>query len=321
MHAEYACAHSGACCTAGWAIPVEAPKQPLLGSALLVPGDDGACRFFDRQTHLCAVQRDVGEPALPESCRHFPRVALRDDRGIHVTLSHFCPTAARLLFSTAPLAIVESPAAFPAARDYDGLDARGTWPPLVHDSLLFDVDSYAEWERFAVASFDRGPSAAALARLAAAAERLRRWTPADGAMAGVVARFDPTSPVEPDALARYEQLAARAHAIVADAIPDALRLDDARRPANNAGHDRAPGVADDRALSRYLAAKAFATWTAYQGRGVRTLVAELVLARALALALARTRPLVEAIREADRQLVHLADRPSLVAALAVVERR
>jgi hypothetical protein len=28
------------------------------------------------------------------------------------------------------LTIVPNPPAFPAARDYEGLDARGAWPPL-----------------------------------------------------------------------------------------------------------------------------------------------------------------------------------------------
>ncbi|MFN7985813.1 MAG: hypothetical protein U0Q11_28550, partial [Vicinamibacterales bacterium] len=116
-HADYACRHSHACCTAGWSIPVEEPKVALLGGQWLLPGDDGACPKLDRQDGLCRVHRDHGELALPDSCRHFPRRSLIDDRGTFVSLSHFCPTAAQLLLEhDAPLAIVEQPAAFPATR-------------------------------------------------------------------------------------------------------------------------------------------------------------------------------------------------------------
>ena len=46
----------------------------------------------------CIVHRDLGEPHLPTTCRHFPRVAVQDRRGTFVSLSHFCPTAASMLF-------------------------------------------------------------------------------------------------------------------------------------------------------------------------------------------------------------------------------
>lgn len=353
FHAGYRCGRSGACCTAGWAIPVEAPRRAILGGALLVPDASGACRFFDRASGLCSVQRDRGEPMMPDACRHFPRLALADDRGTHVTLSHFCPTAAGLLFrDDRPVAIVASPPAFPPG-DYDGLDARGDWAPLVHASLLFDYAAYAAWERFMVAACAMSPDTTmALATIATAAERLRRWTPDDGAMEAFVARLAAAGETDVAALARYADVRSSARRIVLDAIPESLqesaRQDATPRLAPPTSHQapggepirtpdraaaashrapRTPHVAPaashpgaETVIARYLAAKAFASWTAYQGRGVRTLVAELVLTDALVRDLVRERTLVEAIREADRLLVHLADRVPLLERLGRVER-
>ena len=81
---------------------------------------------------------------------------------------------------------------------------------------------------------------------------------------------------------------------------------------------------------RYVAARAFASWTAYQSRGVRTQIAELFMtasvlrvecARACQ---ARQSPLdrdtlLDAIRASDLLLVHLADRDAMMAWLGEVE--
>src|SRR5688500_11735331 len=151
IHADYRCRHSGACCSADWDVPVELPVYRSLRSAVAAgqlrvgsgaapldpvvvePGlpDDAAamlertnrgdCVFFERPSHLCVVHRDLGEPALPSTCRHFPRVAVQDLRGTFITLSHFCPTAASMLFrDDVPIEIVSGPVAFPPG-DYDGL--------------------------------------------------------------------------------------------------------------------------------------------------------------------------------------------------------
>ena len=335
IHADYTCAHSGACCTAGWAIPVEPPKRRALGASVLVPESDGTCRFFDRGTHLCAIHRDAGERALPETCRHFPRVALTDDRGVHVTLSHFCPTAARQLFrDDVPLMIVEAPPAFPPWRDYEGLDARGAWPPLIHDARLFDRDGYAAWERFVVSALAAGDSSLALGRISTAAERLRAWMPGDEPLDRAIERLDTSYEIDEAAAGVYKELP-NAVVIVTSSVPDALRrssvpprADQAWRAAasrsalqSRAATRSARRPADDAVVCRYLAAKAFASWTAYQGGGIRTLVAELLVADALVSELATSRTLLEAIREADRLLVHLADRRALVRAIGSVENR
>jgi hypothetical protein len=329
VHASYACRHSGACCRAGWTIPVEPSRRSLIGVEWLLPEPDGACPQFDRPSGLCRVHRDHGEERLPESCYQFPRRALIDPRGTFVTLSHFCPTAAALLVdSEAPLAIVAQPPAFPSGRRYDGLDASGEWPPLLRPDALFDYDSFAAWERYLVHQL--GSSAATvtttLARLAAAAERLRAWRADTGPLLEwTTAVVGDDREDDPIALQRYAPfLTVDAYRRAVGAVPDGLS-------APQLPHDYAEADAEliapawdrhARPVLRYLATKAFASWTAYQARGVRAQIAELCLAatvlRVECVRAARThrhpldrQVLVEAVRAADHLLVHLADRDRL----------
>src|SRR5438552_2841357 len=183
IHADYRCRHSGACCTADWDVPVELPLYRTLEEALsagrvapvaeanddaaplIVEGDlpdeaaamvartpSGDCVFYHRRSGLCVIHRDLGEPMLPATCRHFPRLAVRDARGTFISLTHYCPTAAASLFrQDVPIEIIESPAAFPEA-DYEGLVITGNdWPPLLRPELLADLESYTAWERHMVA--------------------------------------------------------------------------------------------------------------------------------------------------------------------------
>jgi hypothetical protein len=335
LHANYACRHSGACCTAGWAIPVEADRQALLGGEMLLPDAHGACVFFDRTSRQCAVHREHGENRLPDSCFHFPRRALIDDRGVFVTLSHFCPTAAALVVrATQAPAIVEGPPAFPADRRYEGLDARGAWPPLVKADVLFDPPSYTRWESFVISRLGdaRVSTAAALAHLAEAAESLRTWTPSDGPLEAAVGALALRPEPAPQAAIpeRYRWLAtADAYDQILDFVPEGLErpslmLADRLRVSAWRWADK------HGAAKRYLAAKAFGSWAAYEAHGVRTLVAELVLAElvlrveAIRATSSRRAPLddeimIESIRSADWLLVHLVDRAKLMAWLRDVE--
>jgi hypothetical protein len=340
VHADYACRHSGACCTAGWSIPVEPRVRPLLNTALLVPDSSNACPQFDRESGLCIVHRDHGEGMLPMACHQFPRRALIDDRGTFVTLSHFCPTAAALLHDAeGPLTIASAPTAFPAARHYEGLDARGEWPPLLRRGVLFDLDSYAKWERFIVSSLALdGSVRSGLTRIAGRAERLRAWTPALGSFADwadASLQDDPHEEPDHHLLTRiYGALqSVDAYAQIGRTVPeglDAPKLPDGAHESLDAlassGWDR-----HARSVRRYLAAKGFASWSAYQGVGIRTLVAELVAsatvlrvecARACARAgraLDRSL-LIEAIRASDWLLVHLVDRTAFIRWLGAVEQ-
>jgi hypothetical protein len=119
---------------------------------------------------------------------------------------------------------------------------------------------------------------------------------------------------------------------VIDAVPD-----DLKPPSDEAGLDQAWTKYVDRPwdgyrapINRFLAAKAFASWTAYQGRGVKTIVrgleAALALVRVEAARQCRNaaRPLdrdllLEAFRQADFALNHLAVGEDLAKAWSVVE--
>lgn len=150
FHVDYACRHSGMCCTSGWPIPVERSRVALIEETIsrkvvplravpwLIPAgdapddvagmlavrDNGHCVFFEAGGPGCSIH-DV----KPAGCVHFPYVCLIDQRGVHVTLSHYCPTAASMLFEHGdPVAIVEGPA--PIEGDsIEGLDARDSLPP------------------------------------------------------------------------------------------------------------------------------------------------------------------------------------------------
>jgi Fe-S-cluster containining protein len=365
IHADYRCRHSGACCTADWDVPVELPVYRSLeqavasgrlrvapaadalppfivepdlpddAAAMLERTDAGHCVFFDSSSRLCIVHRDLGEPALPLTCRHFPRVSVQDARGTFVSLSHFCPTAASMLFrDDVPVEIVESPAAFPL-DDYDGLIVTSEdLPPLLHPRMLMDLEGYAAWEVHMVrrcAEVERRPESV-LATLMRDAQLLAEWTPGgpEGpplrrsescadlpSLADAVAAL-PREYVDADAEATLAASVAR-HADVMGAVPDDLRppADDEGLEDAFAAHVRPAWDRFRAPLNRYLAAKAFASWTAYQGRGVVSIVHGLEAALALVRVEASRRcrdtgsdlsrdVMMDAIRAADFALNHLA---------------
>jgi len=369
VHADFRCAHSGACCASGWTIPIEHQRQRTIEEAsadgrftapLVVEGSPflageaelpdgctsvlatdagGCCAFYDRASGLCAVQRDLGHDTLPSACQHFPRVCLIDDRGVSMTLSHYCPTAAGMLFDAhGPLTIVENPGLADQDVQWEGLDVRGDWPPLLQPGRLMDLDAYDAWERFAVGVFSRddvGPEEA-LALLGDAAERVRTWTPlATGesltdrvrreSITALAARLpfrDAGSVPGPE-----EWLAD--HDLVRSSLEPGL---EALPPPDNLARIDRRWVGEAWSafalpLRRYLATKVFASWLAYQGHGLRTIVrgARLALsvvrveaARACTEA-GRTLDrelLIEAIRVADLLLLHLASRRELARRLS-----
>jgi hypothetical protein len=349
IHADYRCRHSGACCTLHWDVPMSLPVYRSLEEAVATgrlktsseaagldpfvidPGlpqedaaifertDSGACVFFDRGSRLCLVHRDLGESALATTCRTFPRLAVEDARGTFITLSHFCPTAAAQLFrDDVPLEVVESPPAFPAA-DYDGLAVTGDdLPPLLRPDVLMDADGYTAWERHMVAVCAATPCAeSAIATLVRDASVLRAWTGGGTPLAAAVEAL-PAGHVRAAPPATLEE-SLRLHAEAMTCVPDELRPE-----PDDAGLDQAyemfvhaawPAFA--RPLRYYVAAKAFASWTAYQGRGVASIVRGLEAALALvrveasrqcrdAGAALDAERMKEAIRQADFILNHLA---------------
>ena len=149
FHLPYACRHSGACCTAGWPIPVEPERAILikkgdrLEDGILPRSDTGSCVFHEDR---CTVYEH-----RPMSCVHFPYVCMIDPRGVHVTLSHYCPTAAALLFDHAGLIeVVEGPSPVPLLEIPEGLDARESLPPVDTRSAeprLLSWEEFSQWER------------------------------------------------------------------------------------------------------------------------------------------------------------------------------
>lgn len=363
IHADYRCRHSGSCCSADWDVPVELPVYRLLSDAMtagrlhvatssavtppfiIEPGlpdnaaamlertETGHCVFFERHSHLCVVHRDLGETSLPATCRHFPRVSLRDVRGTFVSLSHFCPTAASMLFRRdVALAIERTPKAFPA-EDYEGLTvAEGDLPPLLHPGMLMDLEGYSAWESHMVArcADPQASPESVLATLARDVGILRGWRPGPISLADAV-RSLPRAIVEARAPADLDGSLLR-HRDAMAAVPE-----DLQPPADEHGLDEAycrwvhPAWPDAQTpVKQFIAAKAFASWTAYQGRGVATIVRGLEAAVALVRVEAarqcrnENRPLdaallLEAFRSADFILNHLAVGEELAHAWGRVE--
>lgn len=343
IHADYRCRHSGVCCTSDWDVPVEVPlyrslDEALTSGLLVAPGEadeagpplvvepgmpegagamvartgQGDCVFYHRHSGLCVVHRDLGEPMLPATCRHFPRLAVRDWRGTSISLTHYCPTAADMLFrEDVSLEVVESPAAFPEA-DYEGLRVDPeAWPPLLHPEMLMDLEGYSAWERHMVSrcAIDGLSPEGVVATLRRDARLLRQFKPGDATIVRAVGAL-PAERIGAPAPASLDP-SLELHAEIMLAIPADLRPDpdDALLRETYVDAVLPEWSTWQVALRRYLAAKAFANWTAYQGRGV------LAIVRGLEAALALVR--VEAARECrnaermlDRELLKQAIRGS-----------
>jgi Fe-S-cluster containining protein len=320
------------------------------GARVVLRVDDaGQCAFLDpqgRPSGPCSVHGDLGEQALPAACRHFPRVVTLTPLGVSVTLSHYCPTAAGMLFrALPPLRVVEDPPAFPVGWPYEGLDAREALPPLLRPGVLMDWPSLERWERFAVSvlSVDGRSPEAALGVLAAAAEDARRWTPERGAFGGYLERVlegaagrgrGAEGPAMRNGLRSPRDPAGRGSRgvewqLVADCVPHGAALPAAPEGVGDAD---ARGVAPawpalSLPIRRWLAARAFASWIALQGEGLRTTVAFLRLALGVLRAEAARGSaeagrvldgdlLREAVRRADLLVVHLADPEALARRLS-----
>jgi hypothetical protein len=197
----------------------------------------------------------------------FPRSVLIDARGTFVSLSHFCPTAAALLFEPGPpAAIVEAPATLVDVGPLDGLDARGAWPPLLRPGVLMDLESYGAWERFGVELLTRDGVAphAALAALERVAARIASWTAEEGPLI--------------------------------DYVSDTFRATTLQRGVL-APHDVA--------VKRWLAARLFACWIAYQKDGIAEIARYLRSCQeTFAEELGRDDNALEAIRRADLRIMH-----------------
>ena len=302
VHARYRCRHSGVCCRAGWDLPFT-PEERLAAERLhLVPsgafrerdgvsfaarGPDGSCVFLETGAGSiqCGIHRSAGHNVLPVACRMFPRVALHDARGWTITLSHFCPTAASLLFEEdGPVHICEAPSPLMDVGSLEGLDAADAIPPLLREGVLMDLDSFSEWESGAVrvlTASDISPETA-LARLEQVTDELTDWTPGTG------------------------ELCDRVRSAFLSAAP-----------AVSCATTR-----ESRAVQRWLAAHLFGNWIAYQGRGLRTIVRYVrACLDVFTVELSRDGDTLEAIRRSDYLIVHESDSQQLATAIDALVRR
>lgn len=290
FHLAYACRHSGACCSSGWAIPVERdriiPIRNLAGQAadswlLSAPNapDDVAGTLALQATGHCVFHGATGcgvYASRPASCSHFPFVCLVDQRGVHVTLSHYCPTAAALLFAPEePIEIVEGPSPVAGLEIPEGLDARESLPPLELPDRLMTWETFSQWERVEMGKEATAPSMVDAIRLF---ERARFAVPAPWSWAD--------APVE---------LERQWPALVAPAWPGFAQV-----------------------VHRYRAAKVFASWATHADEGLIAALRVADIADAV-LRLETVRQCVtagrtldaellkQAIRQSDLLLVHYAD--------------
>jgi len=282
----------------------------------------------------------LGHNGLPASCRHFPRVALLEADATRVTLSHFCPTAASMLFRTgvARLDVVPDAAGIADRDEHDGYDARHTIPPLLRPGVATDPDTCRAWERYLIGALDSNALTAedALACSAFTAETIRGWmaggtTLENHAARAIAAAARPRGPAT-----RWDlplRSALRLFSTTAASVLPGLKRPEVPRDVDEA--DRAwvspRWAAHAGPVRRYLAARAFGAWSAYLGEGLRTQVAMLAVAlAAVRVEAARettlaARPLDEqllhaAIRSTDLLLHHLSDTAVLARSLGGVEQ-
>jgi hypothetical protein len=347
--AAYRCGHTGSCCRAGWPIPVEAAPLALLRQAAtraalpltampewLSGGDilgrtpDSRCVFLN-ETALtsssggCRIETALGHEALPLSCRQFPRILLVDGRGWHLTLSTWCGTAAGMV--TCPVAgatdflSYDHISADPRVH-LEFLDARDAWPPLLRPGVLAGLGAYDAWEARVLEDFLRPVAdgqrdlSEAMLDLVRWTEWVRDWRRADGALeVRVMGRWR----VNRGQLGRdrSEHVDNLCNDLI-DAVPSLWRPAAWPSGLTDASYSGPPISRHDAgaALARYVATRLVGTWVAYQGEGLRSVVASLVAAYALAVeALRRTSDapptighLTSAIRAADWLILHLLDR-------------
>lgn len=346
FHSTYGCQNTGICCSSGWDIAVERPIEldiikrlgaktvgsprrvdgfratdnPPIGcdSALRVDPDTGACWFRDHEARRCAIHREFGEAALPTACRHFPRVCILEPGQVSVSLTHYCPTAASLLFSAEPeFGLVDSPRAFPSNWPFEGLDARTSYSPLLRPGVLLGFDGLRRFEDGALRALSSGTVWDRLAQIDSAIENVRSWTPPDGFMTEAVdqAFVGPVASRSRAALASDPRMVLRASLPTGTNqkldLPEILGVARPLRPEI------------DLALRKYVAARLVGCWITFMADDLRTTGRYLHLCLDAVLMFERARPVdegeseavrwMESIRSADLWLMHHCD-PELIAA-------
>lgn len=367
--ARYACGHTGSCCRAGWPIPIESAPLALirdaaasgqLGALTLGPWEkdgilwhtpDYECVFHASRGAEpgCRLEASLGSEAVPFSCRQFPRILLRDQRGWHLSLSAWCGTAARIIstgssvngnkadgqFQFLSFTRIESD----SRVHVEALDALDAWPPLLRPGVLAGHDVYDMWERRVlmdclaqahVNGIGLGPC---LAGALCWTERIRAWNAADGSLDVLVARPFATRDTRWLNFWRTTDFS-RPQALLTmlmGMVPADWQAP--QWPAGLTDEERSGEPVSrldaELALARYLGTRLAASWVAYQGEGLRSVLASLGSAYALAVLALRTNGadlvtlgrLTSALRASDWLLLHLLDRDQWAGWCSSWERR
>ncbi len=143
----FRCTCCGACCQAGWQVPLDPydaaalrraatlpalhglmpddALQPAPGGGAFLGGGGEACPLL-RGDLRCALHAVAGAEALPVPCRNYPVDVVATPWGSEVYLELTCPTAVGLLAAT-PFALVRDP---PWTRESDLRQTRFAQRPL-----------------------------------------------------------------------------------------------------------------------------------------------------------------------------------------------
>ena len=336
FHSHYKCRNTGVCCSSGWDIAVEDEVALRLAAAIpkssghLPNGPDGfqpmddppagcksslrriasTCWFRDEPARACAIHRDHGQDLLPSACRQFPRVCVLEPDVVSVSLSHYCPTAAGLLFETSTdFGLVNDPAGFPNSWPFEGLDAREAYPPFLRPGVLLGFDGLRVFEDRAVAALASEPLWRSMTTIESAVQRARSWTVDAGPLCELVvssfARAEEDAKGEPQASDPRSVLLA---ALTEGTTPGTGLPDVQLGP-------RTISPLADLALRKYLAARLIAAWITFQGNDLGGVVKYLRLCLDTVLLFESARGSAEAegtrwkeaIRKADLWILHYCD--------------
>jgi Fe-S-cluster containining protein len=346
FHSEYLCANTGVCCSSAWDIAVEHPVELQLKSRLeqsdarLPNGPDGfqplsdppagtassfrltptgACWFLDTGAHRCAIHREFGEAALPSACRQFPRICVLEPQVVTLSLSHYCPTAAGLLFRPGgDFGIVEGRSGVSQGRDLEGLDARGSCSPFLRRGVLLGFDGLRQFEEGALSVLATHDLPNGLDRIQHAADQAALWKPDRGPLVSLIGAAFAEAPLMPrPPLASHD-----VPSTLLASLPQGALIPTGLPPASRAGL-AVYSAQVDQALRRYVAARMIAGWMAFQADGLATFVRYLRLCVDTVLSFAAARDqkepeidrFKEAIRSTDLWIVHYCDPERLAANL------
>jgi len=228
-------------------------------------------------------------------------------QSVSVSLSHYCPTAAAMLFrEDAAFELIEGPAAFPEDWPFEGLDARNSYSPLLRPGVLLGFDGLEAFEEASISTLSEPDALRGLDRLAAAVETARQWTPASGPLIDLIHGAFKEAAGSPDRGA--EDPTELLQASLARGTPPPPTLPRFR----NSTLEILPFT--DLALRRYLAARLIASWIMFQGSDLRSVTRYLGLCLDAAALFAGGSNLVdergrwtEGFRMADLWLLHHCD--------------